>query len=473
MTQAAFYFDARTCIGCKACELACKEKNHLPGGISWRRVYDYGGGEWKQEGDYLLPDGVFTYHVSAACMHCQTPTCVAACGDHALVKQADGLVLIDSDKCTGCRRCEPACPYEAIHFDTQRNIATKCDFCADLRAVGEKPACVAICPQRCLDAGDLDELRGKYGTLDTINPLPDGALTRPAVVIVPYQGHQVDIDGGKVLNRHEKNRGSAARVSWRWDCSYDPLLPANPDWAATLEGEALLLRLLAKGFHDYADRKWLQSVIDHQLFSDVPFAAAQSDVKTGLARLANWCAQNGPGITEAHHEALLVDYTQLFSISFGGAHTPPWESVYCSENQLLFQEQTLQVRSWYQRYGLKYQKRHQEPEDHIALEFYFVGHLAMLAQKELVFGNGDRFHELINAQREFLSEHLFRWGHHWCDKVIDHAKTELLRGLAYLARGALSELAQVLVMKLPRKFADPHKKPGGSRFAGSTAAPAS
>ena len=456
MPQPAFYFDASTCIGCKACELACVEKNNLPSGVNWRQIYDFGGGDWKLEGEHMVPDGMFTYHVSASCMHCVNPTCVEACGDEALYKQPDGLVIIDDKKCTGCRKCEPACPYDAIHFDSHKGIATKCDFCADLLEVGEKPACVTICPQRCLDSGDFDELKEKYGELDTIAPLPDGSITKPAIVIVPHKISEQDIgDKGKILNRYEKHRGSSARVSWRWDSFFEPDVPDNPDWKSLLEGESLVLSLLAKGFHDYADRKWLQFLIDNQIFKDIPFAASQKDVLAGLSLLHNWCKSCKADITEEQFEEISIDYTHLFTISFGWAYTPPWESVYCTENQLLFQDQTLLVRNWYKQYGLEYEKKYQEPDDHIALELYFISHLADLALRQLRSSDTESFNIIINAQRRFLSEHLLRWGHHWCEKVCASARTEFLKGLGLVTRGALTELAQIMKINLPKRLIKP------------------
>ena len=203
--QIAFYFDNRACIGCKACELACKDKNNLPLGIKWRQVWDYGGGTWILKDGFFEPSGVFTYHVSASCMHCADPACQNACPVDAVQKREDGIVLIDPNRCIGDRSCEEACPYRAPKFDPERNVMTKCTFCEDLLALGEKPACVAICPQRCLDFGNLEELRNKYGKVDAIEPLPDSSFTHPSIVITPHRKSEKSGAGtGKVLTRIEK-----------------------------------------------------------------------------------------------------------------------------------------------------------------------------------------------------------------------------------------------------------------------------
>jgi len=202
--QLGWFFDAQACIGCKACEIACKDAHDLPLGIRWRHVWDYGGGSWTREDGFLVPKNMFTYHVSAACMHCLEPSCIAVCPAGAITKREDGIVLIDPAMCTGDRACEEACPYGAPQFDYSRKIMTKCTFCANLLVLGEKPACVAICPQRCLDFGELADLRAKYGDLTGIEPFPDPSITEPSIVIVPHSHAQKSGTGtGRVLTRIE------------------------------------------------------------------------------------------------------------------------------------------------------------------------------------------------------------------------------------------------------------------------------
>ncbi len=207
--QLGWYFDAQACIGCKACEIACKDAHDLPIGIRWRHVWDYGGGTWAQEDGFLVPRGVFTYHVSTACMHCLEPACMAVCPSGAITKQKDGIVLIDPGTCVADRSCEKACPYGAPQFDRDRGVMTKCTFCANLLALGEQPACVAICPQRCLGFGEVNSLQEKYGTLAAVEPLPDASITEPALVITPHKYSQKSGFGtGVVLTRVEQQEKS-------------------------------------------------------------------------------------------------------------------------------------------------------------------------------------------------------------------------------------------------------------------------
>jgi anaerobic dimethyl sulfoxide reductase subunit B (iron-sulfur subunit) len=204
--QLGFYFDASACTGCKACQVACQDKNNLPADSLWRRVFTYGGGSWIPDGATLVPNDVFSYSVSTACMHCQDPICMKVCPTAAITKRDDGVVLIDPTKCIGCRYCAWACPYGAPVFNSQAGVMTKCTFCQDLLAQGQAPACVAACPMRALEFGELSELQAKHGTLvNAIEPLPSGELTKPSVAITPHKHAQLSGTGmGKILNLPEE-----------------------------------------------------------------------------------------------------------------------------------------------------------------------------------------------------------------------------------------------------------------------------
>jgi anaerobic dimethyl sulfoxide reductase subunit B (iron-sulfur subunit) len=199
--QLAFYFDASACMGCKTCQIACKDKNNLPVGVNWRKVYQYGGGTWVPQGGALIPNGMFVYSLSTACQHCEKPPCVDVCPAGAITKRADGVVLINQDACIGCRYCEWACPYGAPQYRADKGVMSKCTFCEDLLAKGENPACVDACPMRAIEYGELSELRAKYGSLAAIEPLPSASLTSPALVITPHRHAQMSGTGtGRILD---------------------------------------------------------------------------------------------------------------------------------------------------------------------------------------------------------------------------------------------------------------------------------
>jgi anaerobic dimethyl sulfoxide reductase subunit B (iron-sulfur subunit) len=202
--QLAFHFDASACTGCKACMAACKDRSDLPVGVNWRQVYQYGGGGWVADPlnrGYSIPNNVFSYAVSVACMHCEKPLCVDVCPAAAISKLDNGAVLINADLCIGCRYCEWACPYSAPQFNEEIGVMTKCDFCVDLQAQGLKPACVDACVMRALDVGELSGLQEKYGTNNAIEPLPVANITFPSIVIKPHRHSQPSGHGtGRIID---------------------------------------------------------------------------------------------------------------------------------------------------------------------------------------------------------------------------------------------------------------------------------
>jgi anaerobic dimethyl sulfoxide reductase subunit B len=202
--QIGFYGDLRNCSGCKACAIACRDKNNTDLGVRWRRVYEVGGGDWQQNGEVLV-DNTFSYFVSSACSHCANPACVPVCPTAAITKrEEDGVVLIDRSKCVGCRYCEWACPYGAPQFDAATGTMSKCDFCADYLAEGKDPACVASCQMRVLKYGNIDELRAQYGSAGDIFPFPESALTGPNTTFSPHKDAVPSSDAGaQILNPEE------------------------------------------------------------------------------------------------------------------------------------------------------------------------------------------------------------------------------------------------------------------------------
>ncbi len=203
--QLGFYFDGSACVGCKTCQIACKDKNNLPLGVRWRRVFEYAGGGWVQQGDQWVANNVFGYNISLACNHCENPACVTACPTGAMMKNANGVISVNADQCVGCRYCEWACPYGAPQFDEAKGVMTKCNLCEDLIAQGQNPACVDACPLRALEFGDIAELRSKHGNIAAVEPLPVETITQPHLVITPNrQAQPVGKHTGKILNLPEE-----------------------------------------------------------------------------------------------------------------------------------------------------------------------------------------------------------------------------------------------------------------------------
>jgi Fe-S-cluster-containing dehydrogenase component/formate-dependent nitrite reductase membrane component NrfD len=151
-----FVIDHRRCIGCHACTVACKEENQVPLG-AFRTWVKY------------VEKGVFPhtrrYFSVLRCNHCDDAPCVTICPTVALYRRADGVVDFDGARCIGCKSCMQACPYDALYIDPNTNTAAKCNYCAHRLEVGLEPACVIVCPEQAIVAGDLDTPSTKIARL--------------------------------------------------------------------------------------------------------------------------------------------------------------------------------------------------------------------------------------------------------------------------------------------------------------------
>lgn len=162
------------CIGCKTCQIACKDKNDLKVGVLYRKVSSFEGGKFPKP---------WMYHLSMSCNHCAKPKCVENCPTGALYKRADGIVAQDIEKCIGCKYCIWSCPYGAPQYKEDQGKVGKCDMCADLLDKGENPACVDACVMRVIQYGELDELKQKYQGTQDLAVLPESNITKPSVLI--------------------------------------------------------------------------------------------------------------------------------------------------------------------------------------------------------------------------------------------------------------------------------------------------
>ena len=205
----AMVIDQEKCSGCGQCTLACRAHNDVSPDISWNRVLEAG-----QVGDQQV-------FLPRPCMHCEEAPCVNACMVGASVRRADGIVMMDYDKCIGCRYCEVACPYGARAFNWEsfdgpnpavpewgspeverrpRGVVEKCSFCYQRIDRGLKlglkpgvdeeatPACVVTCPMGARKFGDLNDPESEVSLLIKDNPyfrLREDLGTSPRVYYLP------------------------------------------------------------------------------------------------------------------------------------------------------------------------------------------------------------------------------------------------------------------------------------------------
>lgn len=177
-TPPAFVHDLTTCVGCHACVVACALENGTAPGAFWRQVVTF-----NEERRPALP----VFHLSVACNHCLDAPCERHCPALAISRDArTGAVLVDADRCIGCRYCAWVCPYDAPRFEDARGVMGKCTLCHHRLLDGGSPACVGSCPTGALRLGPLDG----DGPRDVAG-FPDAGI-RPAIRFLPLRGRRPD-----------------------------------------------------------------------------------------------------------------------------------------------------------------------------------------------------------------------------------------------------------------------------------------
>src|SRR3954468_6245643 len=177
MPTSAFLTDSTLCIGCKACEVACKEWNQVPAdGFEWSgRSYDntlhLGHSTWRHVAFVEMTtafgvggnsgEQVSWSFSSDVCKHCTVAGCLEACPTGSIVRTEFGGVFVQPDVCNGCGYCIVGCPFGVIDRRPSDRRAFKCTFCYDRQKVGLKPACATACPTDSIVFGELDELHAR------------------------------------------------------------------------------------------------------------------------------------------------------------------------------------------------------------------------------------------------------------------------------------------------------------------------
>jgi len=262
MSQLRFAFDPNRCTGCQACAMACVvesvfEKHGAPNfevekpfepQMSFRKILTFN--PWNVG---ALP----VYHLSLACNHCENPACMEQCPASAYhLDEAIGAVILNSDKCMGCKYCSWACPYDAPVFDHAEGVMKKCDFCIDRLRGEQHPACVVACPVDALSVEErVDAEKPGIDHVDHQIPGFDPSPLGPSIRFEPVRATDVGLEAGSAVGletfRHlTKNTGTEqAKIS------------ASSEW--TLLGFTWLMTVLVAlfGWH----------VLRNQAIAPIPY----------------------------------------------------------------------------------------------------------------------------------------------------------------------------------------------------------
>ena len=173
-----FFTDTSVCIGCKACEVACKEWNSIPEdgleltGMSYDNTGELSADTWRHVAfiEQIERPGAPRWLMSSdVCKHCTEAGCLDVCPTGALMRTEFGTVVIQDDVCNGCGYCVPACPFGVITRRETDGGAHKCTLCYDRISDGQIPACAMACPTESIQFGPLDELQERaQARLDTL-----------------------------------------------------------------------------------------------------------------------------------------------------------------------------------------------------------------------------------------------------------------------------------------------------------------
>ncbi len=195
-----FFTDSTLCIGCKACEVACKQWNELPSdgytltGNSYDNTGNLSGTTWRHVQfieQFEAPNSRWLMN-SDVCHHCVQAACLEACPTGAIIRTEFDSVYIQPDVCNGCRDCIAACPFGVIETNG-KGVAQKCTLCYDRQQNGLEPACAKACPTASIQFGEVDELLARAEA--RVGKLHAAGLKNAYIYGKPGDGYTDEIGG--------------------------------------------------------------------------------------------------------------------------------------------------------------------------------------------------------------------------------------------------------------------------------------
>jgi tetrathionate reductase subunit B len=173
-----FVMETDRCIDCEACMVSCSVENKVPLGEHRNWIATKETGTFPYLGTTFMPEN---------CHHCSNPPCERVCPTGATYRREDGLVLVDYDKCIGCKYCMMACPYDARYVNEEKQAVDKCTFCVHRLDTGQPPACVETCVGGARHFGDLNDPNSEVARLlatHDYTQLYEEAGTGPAIYYI-------------------------------------------------------------------------------------------------------------------------------------------------------------------------------------------------------------------------------------------------------------------------------------------------
>ena len=247
----AFYLDLSICNGCYCCQIACKDEHVANDWTPYAKPQPDTGQFWisiEEQVRGQVPKVMVSY-IPKMCHHCDDAPCIEQCQSKAIEKRDDGLVIINPEKCTGCKLCRDACPHDAIFFNENLNLAQKCTGCAHLLDNDPEwtvPRCVDQCPTEALKFGEEADFQDFIKEAETLNP-GSGTQSRVFYKNLPkkfvagtlYDPLKKEVIIGALCTLTENDTGeSFTQVTDNWGDFWFHGLRDNCNYSLTLEKDA-------------------------------------------------------------------------------------------------------------------------------------------------------------------------------------------------------------------------------------------